>query len=424
MADTSGPTGLALRLYLAATGVLALRAWKHLEKRRNRGKEHPERWREKAADRMADRPEGPLVWMHAVGLGEVLALRGLIEAMVAERPGLHVLVTSSARASGEVFDRNRPPNTIHQFLPLDVPSFIGRFLDHWRPDLSVWAEQDLWPGFVVETARRGIPLAMINARMGDRAHRSRARVGRLYGDLYRRFAFLAAQDARSAEHLRALAPGISVAALGSLKAACAPLADAPDRAEIARELRGRAVWCAASTHAEDEAVALAAVALRRGTLPHSLLILAPRSPDRREAILDACQERGLSTALRSRGERPGAQTDVWLADTFGEMGIWYRLSPMSMIGGSFGPVEGHNPWEAVRLGSVVLHGPRTANFAADYAALSAADACRPVQSAEDLVQALAMPDPASMAARASAVQADAATGLDEIRDRLLSLLPA
>ena len=216
MADPA-PTGALLRLYLGLTGAAAPFATRHLKKRLLRGKEAPDRWREKLGETALPRPEGPLIWMHAVGLGEVLALRGLIDAMRAVRPDLHFLVTSSARASGEVFDRNRPPNTVHQFLPLDTRPFIRRFLDHWRPDLSVWAEQDLWPGFVVETHARGIPLAMINARMDARAFASRRRAARLYGDLYARFALIAAQDEATASHLRALAPGRAVAVMGSLK---------------------------------------------------------------------------------------------------------------------------------------------------------------------------------------------------------------
>ena len=421
MADQQ--TGPLLRLYLAATQFLGVRAWKHIESRRKRGKEHPERWREKGADQMAPRPAGPLIWMHAVGLGEVLALRGLIEAMAEARPDLHFLVTSSARASGEVFDRNRPPRTIHQYLPLDVPVFRKRFLDHWRPDLAVWAEQDLWPGFVVETGRRGIPLAMINARMNARAFASRRKVGSLYADLYRRFAFVAAQDATTADHLRALAPGLEVAVTGSLKAACAPLADSPERPELETRLAGRRPWCAASTHAEDERIALAVQARRISADPASLLILAPRLPARAREIALDCEAHGLTYAFRSEGQLPAPGTAVWIADSFGEMGLWYRLCPVSLIGGSFGPVQGHNPWEAVRLGSAVLHGPNTANFAADYAQLESAGGTQLVTDAAALDAALDAPDLRDIAARASALQESAAGGIITLRDRLLDLMP-
>lgn len=416
------PTGLLLRLYLGATRLVGIRAWKHLERRRLRGKEHPDRWREKAADSMAERPPGTVIWLHAVGLGEVLALRGLIEQMAAVRPDVTFLVTSSARASGEVFDRNRPPNTIHQYLPLDTPVFRKRFLDHWNPALSVWAEQDLWPGFVVASARRGIPLAMINARMGERAYRSRRRARSLYADLYRRFALIAAQDAATSDHIRALAPGVTVEVTGSLKVACAPLPAPPDLAATRAAVAGRDIWLAGPTHAEDEAVALEAESLRRKHNPASLLILAPRLPDRRDQIAAVCTAKGMTVAFRSRGEMPGPETQVWIADTFGEMGLWYRLARAALIGGSFGPVEGHNPWEAVCLHVHVLHGPHTGNFAPDYASLTAARGCVPVKSATDIVTALDQADLNEYAARASAVQAQAARGLVSLRDDLLALV--
>jgi 3-deoxy-D-manno-octulosonic-acid transferase len=417
LADTA-PTGALLRLYLAATALAAPLAERHLRKRLARGKENPDRWREKLGEASAARPLGPLVWMHAVGLGEVLALRGLIEAMHEARPEVRFLVTSSARASGEVFARNRPAGTVHQYLPLDARPYLRRFLDHWRPDLSVWAEQDLWPGLVVETHRRGIPLAMINARMNARAFAARRRAGRLYGDLYARFALIGSQDEATAGHLRALVPG-PVEVMGSLKAACAPLADGADREAVATALAGRRLWCAASTHAEDEAVVLAARARQEGA---ALLILAPRVPGRREAIVAACRALGLGVSLRSEGGVPGVGDAVWLADTFGEMGLWYRLCPVSVIGGSFGSTGGHNPWEAASLGSAILHGPNTANFAADYAALAGAEAARQVDGVEALLSALDAPDLGAMAARAAAVQGAARAGVEVLGNRLLALM--
>ena len=423
MADPA-PTGALLHAYLAATAWAAPLAERHLQKRLARGKENPDRWREKLGEALHPRPDGPLVWMHAVGLGEVLALRGLIEEMHRARADLQFLVTSSARASGEVFDRNRPPRTLHQYLPLDAGRFVTRFLDHWRPDLSVWAEQDLWPRSVVASHARGIPLAMINARMNDRALASRRKAGRFYGDLYARFALLAAQDAATARNLRLLAPGAAVEVMGSLKAACAPLADGADRPRLAVALAGRRLWCAASTHPADEAVVLAAQAQRFAEDPAVLLVLAPRLPDRRDEISAHCARLGLRCVLRSDGAVPGPQDAVWIADSFGEMGLWYRLCPVSVIGGSFGDTGGHNPWEAASLGSAILHGPNTVNFGNDYAALALADAARDISSAESLAAALTVPGLEAMAERAAAVQARSRQGISALRDRLLALIRA
>lgn len=422
MADPP-PDGVVLRLYLWLSRLGAPLAERHLKNRLARGKEVPGRWREKLGEASERRPDGRLIWMHAVGLGEVLALRGLIAEMSEARSDLNFLVTSSARASGEVFDRNRPPRTRHQFLPLDCAPFVARFLDHWRPDLSVWAEQDLWPGLVVETHRRGIPLAMVNARMGERAYRSRRKAGRLYGDLFKRFQYVAAQDAATAAHLRALAPGLEVAVTGSLKAACAPLGDDEvARAALMEKLAGHRLWLAASTHPADEAVVLAAQKARFEANPTALLILVPRTPARRDEIGAACEALGLGVVLRSEGRVPEPGDAIWLADSFGELGLWYRMCPVSLIGGSFGGVGGHNPWEAASLGSAILHGPDTANFAADYAALRAGDAAREVSDATGLIAALDAPDLAAVAARAKAVQDGARAGAAEMSARLLDLI--
>lgn len=414
-----GPGGLWLGAYRIAGHALAPLAAPLLRRRLAAGKEDPDRWREKLGEPTAARPPGRLVWLHAVGLGEVLALRGLVAEMADCAPDVTFLITSTARSSAEATARNLPPRTIHQFLPLDLPGPRRRFLDHWRPDLSVWAEQDLWPGLVAETARRGIPLALVNARMNAAAYRRRARARGLFAALLRSFRLIAAQDAATARHLEALGAPEPVAVTGSLKPAAPPLADDPAaRAAVEAALDGRPLWLAASTHAEDEAAAFAAL----GTMPGTLLILAPRLPRRGPEIAAAARAAGLAPTLRSEGALPGPDTRVYIADTIGEMGVWYRIAPAALVGGSFGPVNGHNPWEPARLGCAILHGPRTANFAADYAALHAAGAARVVRTPQDLAAALAAPDLGAMAETARALaDTHAAAARDLARD-LLGLL--
>jgi 3-deoxy-D-manno-octulosonic-acid transferase len=412
------PPGHALRAYLLATRVLPLLAPRHLQKRLVRGKEMPGRWREKLGEAGLPRPAGRLIWLHAVGLGEVLALRGLIAEMGRQAQLTEFLVTSTTRASAEVFGANLPPRTRHQFLPLDAPEYLERFLDHWRPDLSIWAEQDLWPGAVMATARRGIPLALINARMNGAAFARRKRWRGLYADLFARFALIAAQDQASATHLSALgAAGVRV--LGSLKSAAPPLAADPQALEKARKaLAGRRAILLASSHAEDEAVVLDAFRKlpKAGTRP--VLLIAPRDLHRAEDVQQASLARGLSVRLRSQGVGPEG-ADVWIVDTFGEMGLWYRLCPVTVIGGSFGPAEGHNPWEPAALGSAILHGPRTASFAADFAALDGAGAALPV-SAETLASAL-LGDHGAMVAKATAMARAGQGALGPLAAELLSL---
>ena len=405
-------TGGALAAYLALSAALSPLAAPHLRRRLARGREDPARWREKLGLPGAARPDGALVWMHAVGLGEVLALRGLIAAMARVRADLSFLVTSSALTSARALAGQMPARTRHQFLPLDLPGPVGRFLAHWRPDLSVWAEQDLWPRTVVATAARGIPLALVNARMDARAFAARARVRGLYGDLYRRFALIAAQDAATAGHLAALgAPQVAVT--GTLKAAAPALAvDEDELARLRGLVAGRRVWLAASTHAEDEAVALGAHAALMKRDPRALMILAPRDPGR--AVRPA-----LAFTRRSAGEGPGAA--VYLADTVGEMGLWYRLAPAALIGGGFG-IGGHNPWEAAVLGVAVLHGPGVANFAKDYSDLHANAAARAITGSADLCAALGDPDLPAMAARGRALAAARASDLDALARALCGMV--
>lgn len=410
----TAPTGPALRAYLAASRAIPLVAGPVLRRRLARGKELPDRWREKLGKPGLPRPDGALVWLHAVGLGETLALRGLIAAMADQAPALEFLVTSGTRGSAEVFGANLPPRTRHQFLPLDAPSYLARFLDHWRPDLSVWAEQDLWPGAVVATARRGIPLALVNARMNTEAFARRQRGAGLFADLMARFALVAAQDEGTADHLRRLGAD-AVRVTGSLKAAAPPLGCDPQVLEALRQaLAGRKVVLLASSHAADEAVTLAALATLQ---PRPLLLIAPRDPSRGEEIALQVTKQGLTTTRRSLGQGP--EGDVWIVDTLGEMGLWYRLCPVTLIGGTFDATQGHNPWEPAALGSAILHGPHVANFAADYARMGHADAALQV-NAGTLGSAL-VSDHSAMASRAQALS-DAARGeLGPLARELLAL---
>ena len=407
------PPGLALRTYVAVSHLIPLVAPFILRRRLARGREEPARWREKLGCGGSARPEGRLIWMHAVGIGEVMALRGLIGAMA--RQGFSFLVTSSARSSAEVFGANLPERTIHQYLPLDAPSYLARFLDHWRPDLSVWAEQDLWPGAVLAANRRGVPLALVNARMNAASYARRRRVASLYGDLLARFQVIAAQDEVTAGHLRGLGAG-EVQVTGSLKAASPPLA--ADGAEVARikaALAGRRLWLAASTHAGDEAVVLEAHRRLMARDPEACLILVPRVPGRAAGV-DAG---GMPVALRSGGGMPGA--GVFMVDRFGELGLWYRVARVALVGGGFG-IGGHNPWEPAHLGCAILHGPGVENFAADYAALHAAEAALAVTGPDQVLAALDDPTIADRAARAKGLVARAGAALVPLANQLTGLV--
>jgi 3-deoxy-D-manno-octulosonic-acid transferase len=404
--------------YLALARSLGLVAPVYLRRRLAKGREDPLRWREKLGQTTAPRPEGRLVWLHAVGLGEVMALRGLIHAMAAEDATLNFLITSMARSSAQVVSGNLPPRTQHQFLPLDAPRFVARFLDHWRPDLAVWSEQDLWPAAVLAADRRGIPLALVNARMNAAAFQRRKPIRGLLARLYPRFRLVTCQDGETARHLGQLGARQAEVS-GSLKATSPPLGHDPDMlAAMQRSAFGRNLWLLASSHPEDEAVALKVQAGVWAEDQSWLLVIAPREPDRWPEIAAAAEALQLPLTRRMADEEPGGA--VYLADTFGEMGLWYRLCPITVMGGTFGPVEGHNPWEPAALGSAILHGPRLRNFAADYAVLDGSGAALEV-SPLTLADALDR-DLGEVSARAQDLWRGASGGLAPLARRLVALV--
>ncbi|MFN3662733.1 3-deoxy-D-manno-octulosonic acid transferase [Yoonia sp.] len=406
-------TGLALRAYLAASHLIPLLARPMLSHRRRRGKEHDTRWVEKQGRRLAPGPAGRLVWLHAVGLGEVMSLRGLIARMADQQPDVHFLVTSGTAASARVFAGQLPPRTLHQFLPLDAPLYRRRFLDHFRPDLCIWAEQDLWPGFVHDLAQRGIPQAIVAARMNDAAFARHRKARGLFRDLYARMALITAQDPETAAHLVTL--GADARVTGSLKPAAPALGcDRGELHTLQMALAGRFIWAVAPSHPADEDAALAAHDALRTQDPGALLIVAPRHPDRRGIARPA--------PLKSQGAVPGADDPLWVCDTFGDLGLVYPLAQAVLIGGTFDATQGHNPWEAAQLDCALLHGPQVGNFRSDFAALDVAGGAVPVTTAAEIAATLRRTDLAQVAGRAAAAAKSAGIATDALAGDLCALL--
>ncbi len=411
--------GLLLRLYLLLAHGFPLIAPILLRKRLKRGKEHPDRWPEKLGQSLAPRPTGPLIWINAVGLGEVMSLRGLIARIAALDPQVNFLVTSTTAASAKVFADNLPPRTIHQFLPIDAPGYRRRFLQHFRPNLCIWAEQDIWPGFVSDLAKLNIPQAVIAARMDAKALQNRTKLSALYRDIYRPMRLITAQDAITAKHLNALS-GRDVLVTGSLKPAAPALSHEPATlATLETGLAGRTVWAVAPSHAADEAMACAAHAQLRKADPSALLIIAPRFPDRRDEIAKVITH---PLKFRSKAELPTAEDPIWICDTFGELGLIYRLAKLVLVGGTFSDIEGHNPWEAAILGAAIVHGPRIANFADDFAALDTAGAAKQVATPAALANLLQSEKPATLAQNAQSAITTAAGRTDDLAQQLINLL--
>ncbi len=422
------PRPFLLRLYLAgsrrAMGVMR----RVLVRRKAEGKEDGERLDERMGRASLPRPEGQLVWFHAASVGEAASLLELLRRLTQARPAVRCLVTTGTVTSAQFLADRLPESCLHQYSPVDVLPWVRRFLDHWRPDLAVWTESELWPATLTETRARGIPMLLINARISTRSFRRWRALRGLAGALLGRFDRILAQDSLAGEQLLALgADPERLSVEGTLKEGAAPLPyDEPERVRIARAFRGRPVWLAASTHPGEDESALAAHARARRALPMLALILAPRHPVRGDALAEMIRARGLTVSQRSKGEAIGPDTDVYLADTLGEMGLWYRIASVSFVGGSLVEVGGHNPFEPALLGSAILFGPHVRNFVDGYRRLSDAGAAVLVRSegelAEALVTTIAPDRAAEMAAAAWAACSEGAEVTDAVLDAVGTLL--
>ncbi len=366
---------LPLAFYRGVTGLLEPLAPCLLARRAERGKEDAARIAERLGKASTERPYGSLVWLHGVSIGESLSLMPLVSALRAARPDLGLLVTSGTRTSADLLAGRLPEGVIHQYVPVDAPQAVARFLDYWRPSLGILVESELWPNLILGARLRGVKLALVSARMTEASARGWSRVAGAAKTLLEAFDLILPQDAQTRERLANL--GAKTEGTLNLKRVGEALScDESALTELRAILVGRDVILASNTHPREEAIITSAAA---GLDP--LIILAPRHPERGGAIAAELAGLGLKVARRSMGEAILAETDVYLADTLGEMGLFYRLADIAVMGGSFVEgVGGHNPLEPARLGVPVLTGPHVFNAAELYdemfvcvAAISAAD---------------------------------------------------
>jgi 3-deoxy-D-manno-octulosonic-acid transferase len=381
--------GLGLTIYRLATRAVGPAVPYLLSRRLNRGKEDSGRLNERRGIASIARPSGPLVWIHAASVGESLSVLPLIDGLLGLRAGLHVLVTTGTVTSARLMAERLPQGTFHQYVPLDHPDYCTRFIAHWRPDLGVWVESEFWPNLILATHRRGTPLALVNARITERSFQGWQRFPATIRDLLARFSAVLAQDQASAERLRALGAE-NVATPGNLKHDAAPLT--ADEAELARlrfAIGSRPVWLATNTHDGEEEVAAKAHALLAAKHPGLLTLIVPRHPSRGNTIAAALRRRGLNVAQRSDDDAIEDETDIYLADTLGELGLFYRLADIVFIGGTLGNTGGHNPFEPARLRSALIAGPSDFNFAEAFRGFMQADALIRVADAAELAAAVA-----------------------------------
>ena len=409
------PSGL-WGLYIRLTILLRPLVLWNIKRRLQKGKEDAKRVSERYGIATHARPEGPLIWLHAVGLGEVMALRGMIPILSQHCPDAHFLVTSGTRQSADVFSQNLPECTLHQYLPLDVSGYCKAFLAHWKPDLCIWSEQELWPNMIWHVDQSGIPQVIINARMNAASFQSRHQAKGMFADIYGRFALISAQDEQTAAHISSL--GATVQVDGSLK----PLAPAlqVDQAKFETrkaQIGERPVLCLASSHPADEDLALSTL----GELsPETLLIIVPRRVERSAEIADKIETAGFSHSVGNGTIQK--TTRVHLVDQVGQLGLWYRLCSYAFIGGGFDETQGHNPWEAVTLNRRVFHGPNTANFKRDYENLNALGIALQITSAADLVASIKITEPVLDAKQRYLAVDQAVKDLDNLGQDIIAIM--
>ncbi len=334
-----------------------------LRHRLRRGKEDDLRLRERLGFASAPRPAGNLLWVHAASMGESLSALPLIEAFLTRHPGWHVLITTVTVTSASAMQQRLLSRTVHQFAPLDHPAVLSRFLSHWKPDLTFWIESELWPNMVQET-RKHCPMYLINARMSERSFRRWQVIPSFARDMLGSFLGVFAQSRTDADRFTALgAKGVEYK--GNLKYDTPPLGcDESVLVQLRRAIGDRPVWLAASTH-EGEEIQIASVHRElKAQFPDLLTFIVPRHAPRGALLTSQLREQHFVTVRRSGGEPITSDTEIYLADTMGELGLFYRLSPIVFMGGSLVPHGGQNMLEAARLGCAVITGPHTQNFTA------------------------------------------------------------
>ena len=386
-----------------------------------RGKEHAIRWREKLGEPSVERPSGKLIWLHAVGLGEVLALRGLILELHKKDRNLNFLVTSSTVFSAEVFEKNCPPKTIHQFLPYDVKIYGYRFLRHWKPDLVIWSEQDVWPGLSCQASNFGIKQVLVNGKIRQESFSRRVKIKPLHRVVYKNFEFISTQDLSSKNFYQKLGASCIIRTDGSLKPHCPPLLfDRKKLKIIKRAISYKSVWVVGSSFLEDEKIAIYTQKLLKERNIRKLLVLVPRFPDRLDEILNSLND--FEVKVYSRGETPDVKTDIFIVDSIGELGLWYKASEVALIGGTFSNMEGKNPWEALHLDCVITFGPRHLKFNDDFKLLKKANLAHQINGAQDLFKILSGKDQITFSRDVKELKRKLKKDINSLTEDLLSLI--
>lgn len=354
--------------------------------RAGRGKEEKARRRERYGKTTIARPDGPLIWVHAASVGETIAVTPLIDKLA--NLDINIILTTGTVTSARVADERLGDLVIHQYVPLDLKPAISRFLDHWRPDLAIMAESEIWPMTILGLGARRVPQILVNGRLSDRSFKSWSKRPDLATALFENFAHVIAQSDEDGDRFMRLgARPITVS--GNLKVDTpAPPVEAGVLRALRHEIGRRRVWAAVSTHDGEEEIAAGVHQRLAARHPGLLTVIVPRHPDRGAALASSFAAQGLNVARRSQGQPVTPETDILLGDTIGEMGLYLRLTEIAFVGGSLAPVGGHNPLEPAMLGAAVLSGRNVENFRESYDRLIKGGGARFVKDADMLAGAV------------------------------------
>lgn len=368
---------------------------KLLDKRVALGKEDPERLNERKGTASTKRPEGQVFWLHAASVGEVQSAQILIRRLLQDHNDLHILVSTGTLTSAQMMSKNLPERAFHQFYPLDHPEWCENFLDHWQPNLIFWMESELWPNMLEGIQRRNIPSILLNARLSPRSYRKWRLVRPLICKLLGTFSLILCQTLEDEKLYKNLG-GKNVKTSGNLKYSAAPLPFNKNAlTSFTTALLQRPLWLYASTHKGEEDIAAAVHRKLKIEFPDILSVIVPRHPERRDAIKETLITSGLDITFRNSPDGvqlPHPETDIYIADTLGELGLFYRACPIAMIGRSLSDDGGggHNPIEAAQLNCSVLHGPHIQNLQEIFDEMDAEKAAISVQDTEDLTHHVKM----------------------------------
>lgn len=362
--------------------------WRLIAKRRLiNDKENRARLHERFGKTTLQRPSGPIIWFHGASVGEALTALGLGQEMRKRRPELNVLITTGTRTSAQIIAERAQNGIIHQFIPFDNHGFVQSFLEHWRPQLGIFTESELWPRLIENAYLSDIPLMLVNGQISQKTEKKWHRYSQTASHVLSRFSAFGVQSMHMADTLTQFnVSRDKIHINGTLKQEQEALPHDEQTLKTLQQIwQDRRIWVAASTHAPEEEMIFKA----QKKLPSDhVLVLVPRHPERGPALAEQAQEVGLNAVLRSQVPMPANDTSLYIADTLGELGLWYRLASVAFIGGSLSQTGGHNPFEPVQLNCTIFHGPHVQNFAQAYATLDAANAAHCVQNVDDIICAL------------------------------------